>query len=666
MNILPRRFLLECALFSIASVGLLAAAEPPATPITLDVKSAGPAISPLLFSFNLEHTRHAMWKGISAELLANRKLAGKSVADGLKQSKVVRGAEGPDGAVAHWYAVGKPAARLAPDTQRFYAGEQSQRIEIVAGGAAGGIGQGEIPIQAGTEYAARFQLMAVPALNVSVRLCDVAGKEYLRRTLRLGEGDWRPWAFNFRAPQTDLKARLEITFEGPGTLWVGAASLMPADNFHGMRRDVIARLKEISVPMLRWPGGNFTRDYRWKEGLLPVDRRPPIAASWHETLPFTDNYDFHEVGIDEYMALCRELGSLPSITLSVGIGSGDREAADWVEYCNGSAETRWGKIRAERGHAEPYRVEHWTIGNEVWGDWMGPSFYTLPAYAEVVKQYAAAVKKVDPSAALIASGVGAGWDTKLLEQTGTPFAWLSRHEYCPITRALSGPAGCEEFTRQACRPRDFVLPWLKEARRALDQAGPGGKRLGIAYDEWNLWHDWFIKPAANEWHVGPIDAAFAAAHLNMLCQEAANLNVSMAAMFQPINEGAIVVKPFSAELTAMGQVFALYRAHHGGRTLKTEPPQGPRAVDACASLAAGGKRVCVTLVNRATGEDRPIELLLVGAAPAAATATVLSVKQLEPDAVMDKRVDNIAAGSDGKIRLLLPRFGIALVEIAVR
>jgi alpha-N-arabinofuranosidase len=666
MNILPRRFLLQFALISIASVGLLAAAEPPAVPITLDVNSAGPTISPLLFSFNLEHTRHAMWKGISAELLANRKFAGKSVADGLKRSKVVRGAEGPDGVVAHWYGVGKPAARFAPDTQRFYAGKQSQRIEIVAERSVGGIGQGEIPIQAGTEYAARFQLMAVPSVNATVRLCDASAKEYLHQTLRLQEGDWRPWTFNFKAPRTDLKARLEITFEGPGRLWVGSASLMPADNFHGLRRDVIARLKEISVPMLRWPGGNFTRDYRWKEGLLPVDRRPPIAARWHETLPFTDNYDFHELGIDEYLALCREIGSLPCITLTVGIARGDHEAADWVEYCNGSAETPWGKIRAERGHEQPYQVEHWTIGNEVWGDWMGPSFYTLPAYAEVVKQYAAAVRKVDPSAVLIASGVGAGWDQKLLEQAGTPFDWISRHEYCPITQAISGPAGCQEFTRQACRPRDFVLPWLKEARRALDQSGPGGKRLGIAYDEWNLWHDWFINPMANQWHVGPIDAAFAAAHLNMLCQEAGNLNIPMAAMFQPINEGAIVVKPFSAELTAMGQVFALYRAHHGGRALKTEPPQGPRAVDACASLAADGKRVRVTLINRATGEDRPVELLLVGAAPAAATATVLSVKRLEPDAVMDKRVDNITAGSDGKMRLLLPRFGIALVEIALR
>ncbi len=88
-----------------------------------------------------------------------------------------------------------------------------------------------------------------------------------------------------------------MTFEVPGTLWVGSASLLPGDNFHGMRRDVIARLKKISVPLPRWPGGNFTRDYRWKEGLLPGEKRPPLVSRWHETLPFTDNYDFQEAAM---------------------------------------------------------------------------------------------------------------------------------------------------------------------------------------------------------------------------------------------------------------------------------------------------------------------------------------------------------------------------------
>ena len=126
------------------------------------------------------------------------------------------GAEGPDGVAAHWYGIGKPAARFAADTQQFYSGKQSQRIEITAEHSIGGIGQGEIPIQVGREYAVRWQLRARGSMNVTTRLCDAAGTEYLRQTTRLEQGDWRPWTFNFKAPQTDHKTRLEITFEGPG------------------------------------------------------------------------------------------------------------------------------------------------------------------------------------------------------------------------------------------------------------------------------------------------------------------------------------------------------------------------------------------------------------------------------------------------------------------
>jgi alpha-N-arabinofuranosidase len=640
-------------------------AEPGVQRIGVDLSKPGPVISPLLFGFNLEHTRYCMWKGLSAELLANRKFAGESVADGWKQAKVRRGAVASDGVVAHWYGIGQ-TAKFAPDGKQPYAGKQSQRIRLAARGPSAGIGQGEIPLQAGTTYTARFQLRTDVSLGVVARLCDAAGrKTYASQSLRLEPGDWRQGTFDFRAAETDLHAKLEITFEGPGSLWLGAASLLPADHFHGMRRDVIARLNEISVPILRWPGGNFTRDYRWQEGLLPLDRRPPIASTWHETLPFTDNYDFHELGTDEFLALCRELGAEPCITFTMGIAAGAQEAADWVEYCNGAAQTRWGRTRAERGHPEPYRVRYWTIGNEVWGEWMGPAFYSLEKYADAVKQYTAAVRRVDPGLVLIASGVGTGWDRKLIEQAGTPFDWLSRHEYCkPVTQGLSGAAGAAEYARQARRPSEVVLPWLREARQGLDRAG--GSRVGIALDEWNIWHDWFVAPFKHEWHIGPIDAVFAAAMLNLLAREAGTLNVPMAAMFQPINEGAIRVEPFSASLTAMGQVFALYRPHHDGRLLATSRLQGGSdagPVDACASLSADGKRVAVTLVNTAAASDCPVQLTLLGGTARNATATILSVREPRPDQTMDVQSRQVLADAGGKLSLVLPRFGIALVEI---
>ena len=641
--------------------------EPPAVTIVLDPADPGPVISPLLFGANLEHTRRGMWQGLSAELLANRKLAGTNVLYDDNHMPFSLGKVGADGVVAHWYGIGPPAAAFAPDEKVAYDGKNSQRIEVSAQGARGGLGQAGLAIHGRTEYAFRFQLKAEPSLRVTARLCDASGRtEYLRRSEQVDAGDWRTWSFAEKTPQTDPQAKLEISFQGPGTLWLGAASLVPADHFHGLRRNVVARLREVTVPILRWPGGNFTRYYRWKEGLLPLDRRPPISAG---SLPHSDGYDFHELGIDEYLALCGELGSHPMITVTMGIPDGPQEAADWVEYCNGSAETRWGRIRAERGHPQPYNVKHWAVGNEIWGPWMGPAHTSATQYARDLKQYAAAMRKVYPGLVLLASGtdavtLGNEWDKTVVAQAADAFDWLSVHHYAPITRALAGPEGEREFTRQACRPQDGVLPWLAEMRRAIEQSKPAGKRIPMAFDEWNLWHEWFSKVFEREWHIGPIDAAFATGQLHMMCRETQPLDMPMAGFFQPVNEGLILVKPFSAELTAMGQAFALLRPHQGGRLLKTEPPAGPTALDTLASLSGNGGVICVTLLNRATAADRTVELRLTRGKPARASATILSVPQLTPDAVMDSRTEQLAVAADGRMRLLLPRFGIARVEIA--
>jgi alpha-N-arabinofuranosidase len=434
-----------------------------------------------------------------------------------------------------------------------------------------------------------------------------------------------------------------------------------------MRRDVIARLKEIGVPLLRWPGGAFTRDYRWKEGLADLDRRPPIHCPY---LPFSDQFDFHEVGTDEYMALCRELGSQPCITVTMGIPEGPQEAADWVQYCNGSAETPWGKIRARHGHPQPYGVKYWCIGNEIWGEWMGPAYCSVANYARYLRQFAAAMRKVDSRLILIGSGtdgvtLGNDWDKTLVAEAGDCFDWISLHHYSPITKALVGPEGAKEFTRQAREPRDGLLPWLQEMRRAIDQSSRGGKRIPMAFDEWNLWHNWFTRHYQEQWHVGPIDAVFAAAQLHMFCAEAQSLDMVSAAMFQPVNEGLIQVKPFSADLTAMGQVFALFRGHQGGRLLKTDPPRDARAVDACGSLSTDGKRVVLTLVNRAADVPQPVTVLLKQGRAARAVATILSVEELQVDGIMGRRTKEVAVDDQGRISLRLPRFGIVLVDIAL-
>lgn len=643
----------------------LRAKEPEVQEFVLNLQQPGETISPLLFGSNLEHTRHGVWKGIGAELLANRKFAGENTADARKNARITRAKPSPDGVVADWQGVGLPSAKFQPDTKVMYCGLQSQRIELTGTSGLAGIRQAGIPLAGAREYVVRFQLKASRNLTVTARLVDFTGSaEYGRAEKLIEPGEWREWSFRFKSPQTDPNSVLEITFKEPATLWVGSASLLPANHFHGLRRDVIDRLKEMGVPLLRWPGGNFTRDYHWKEGLQPVDRRPPVTSTWSEILPFSNNYDFHDIGIDEFIALCRELGAEPSITLHLGDG-GDQEAADWVEYCNGSPSTNWGKIRAERGHPEPFRVKYWSIGNEVYGYWMSRNPFKADGYAETVNKYSATIRKVDPSITVIVAGLDAAWDKTLVRSAGNSFDWLARHEYPPDTEAFSGEKGVSEYSRQARRPQEFIRPWLAEARREMDSVGPSGKKIGISFDEWNIWHKWLTRPHDFEWHVGPADGAFLAAQFNMFCRDAASLNLKMGALFQPVNEGAIVVSPFAAELTAMGQVFSLYRPHHGGRLLPTPAPKAADPLDICATLAPDGRKVHVTVVNR---DPRPCPLILKLSRGTARklTTTILSVKELQPDIPFEflrDREQNKVGDTAGEINLTIPRFGIVRIDL---
>jgi alpha-L-arabinofuranosidase len=316
----------------------------------------------------------------------------------------------------------------------------------------------------------------------------------------------------------------------------------------------------------------------------------------------------------------------------------------------------------ERGHSEPFGVKYWSVGNEVYGKWMYPNPYTADTYAETVRKYSIAMRRIDPSVVVIAAGLDPAWDRTLVQRAGGYFDWLARHEYPPESAAFTGEHGAREYVRQVKRPEEFIRPWLEEARREMDSLGDAGKRVGLSFDEWNVWHKWFTKPDSFEWHVGPTEGAFLAALLNMFCREASTLNLRKAALFQPINEGAISVSPFSADLTAMGQIFSLYRMHHGGRLLPTPRPRAGDPLDTCATLSSDGSTVHVTIINR---EASPcsLQLSLTGRAVEGASWTLLSVAHLQADVPFDSQHRNLAVDADQKIRALLPPFGVAGIDV---
>jgi alpha-L-arabinofuranosidase len=594
------------------------------TTVEIDCQQRGSSISPLLFGHNLEVTRRDIWQGLGAEMVANRKFAARQ-----------------NGQPKRWTVTGT-AAKLGLDAQVTYNGWPSAKLEI-SPGSGGGLWQREesLDFSKGRRYAFRCWLKSRERRTVRTRVSDGDGRATLFQAEKvLKPGDWQLWRGNFSAATTGQNARLEISSSTAGTFWVGAASVQPADNFHGMRRDVIARLKQIKPGALRFPGGCYAEFYRWQDGLLPVDQRPPIGPTGLDfLLRDSDEVDAQELGIDEFIALCREVGCEAALTVRLSETSAEDGAA-WVEYCNGSADTKWGRVRAERGHREPYRVKTWLLGNELYFFGRG-GMKDAGNCARQTKAFAEAIRKVDPSVKLVGCTYKPEWNRPLLAQAGNLLDYASFHDY--LLDSLK-PSGLEAMAKA---PTLHLRPLLKNFHEAL--------RRPIVFDEWNT--RW-----GNAGSVGM--GLYAAGVLNLLAREAEPLGVEQAYFFQPITEGAIRVTPREASMDAAGEVFNLLKVHQGNCRLKTPALPAEADLDLCASLTPDQQRAYFSIINRSLAHAQAVELTLRNfSGTAKATVKFLIPRALDASAREFREVSqDLRVGAGQKINLQIPPSAIACVR----
>ena len=602
---------------------------------TVDASLAGKTISPQLFGHNLEHTRKAIWRGISAEMVANRKFAATDC-----------------GLPMRWHTLSGKGVSL--DEQNPYVGKHSVRLDNAGAGDVGIWQQHDwLTFEEGRKYAFRIWAKANQEQDLRMQIIAREGfyAVFTGKTV-VQAGDWQLWSGEFESPVLAKGARFQLVAFTPGTLWIGAVSLMPADHLHGMRRDVVDLLKRMKPGNLRWPGGCFAEYYNWKDGLLPVDKRPPIGPhQWVGLLPDSDGFDNHEIGIDEFIALCRELNGDPHITTRYGGEGTIEEAASWVEYCNGSEDTHWGGIRAKRGHRQPYGVKHWYVGNEIAGMSLVKN-KDPKACAATSCAYAEAMKKGDPSLILnCGAPSNEEWLKPQFEKAGDLFEMVQLGFYFQpqeryaigVERILSAP--------------ESALNLMRQVRERIDKLGLSGKPPGLTFYEWNVMWDR---------DGDTLSGVFAAKMLNMFCREADALNLTISSYFQPVTEGAITVGPIGSELAPDGQVFELYSAHQGNRLIqlsgKTDQP-----VDACASIAPDGKSIFVTVINEDTASAREVVLSLVnfkGLHEASAELLVSETLEVGGDFSRCKHALPIQDGS--RVRLKIPRFSVAGVRLTFR
>jgi alpha-L-arabinofuranosidase len=360
----------------------------------VDASRASAPINPNLYGMFIEHAGSLVYGGMWAELLDDRKFFNAIVPEtAAAPPPARRGFFG--GPPRRWTPIG-PADLVTLDAEHAYVGDHSPAI-VLDPGEPHGIGQKGLKLLRDKSYAGRVVLAGDPAARVSVSLVWGTGSAD-RATVTLTKlgGSYATLPLAFECPVDSDDGRIEITATGPGTLRVGAVSLMPSDNVEGWRHEVVDVLKSLRSGVYRWPGGNFVSAHEWREAIGDPDRRPPVYD------PVWRAVQSNDVGTDEFMSLCRLTGVEPYITVNSGFGDA-RSAAEYVEYANGAASTPWGAKRVANGHPEPYHVKFWNIGNEMWGS---HQFGYMPLAQYVVKHnlFAKAMRKVDPGIVLIGSG----------------------------------------------------------------------------------------------------------------------------------------------------------------------------------------------------------------------------------------------------------------------
>ncbi|MFD1511910.1 hypothetical protein [Halomarina rubra] len=276
---------------------------------------------------------------------------------------------------------------------------------------------------------------------------------------------------------------LLFTVEGSGHLDVDWARLIASDAVDGaFNPTTVDTVRDLSIPCIRWPGGNFVSQYHWRDGIGPLEDRPVRAElHWGGLEP---NY----LGVAEFLTFCEHAETEPYLNVGFSPEITPEEAADMVEYVNGSTDTEMGALRAEHGYEEPWGVETWQVGNEVWGTFQ--IGHTGPReYAERYVEYYEAMKRVDPSITVFAVGgdpgnghwEGTQWNETLFDIAGDAVEGIDVHRYVHGEHTGQEPV---EFNQQ-------LVAYPSQFERRLAQCVEQAEAVGIddlqlTVGEWNM------------------------------------------------------------------------------------------------------------------------------------------------------------------------------------
>jgi alpha-N-arabinofuranosidase len=451
----------------------------------------------------------------------------------------------------------------------------------------------------------------------------------------------------------------------------------------GFRKDVLAALSKLDMPVVRYPGGNYVSAYDWRDTVGPRSerpRRPDYAWQSVETNQF---------GIGEFADWCDAAGTRPMLAVNLGTGTA-AEAAALVEYCNLPAGTQWADARVSHGRPSPYAVELWGLGNEVDGPWQA-GHAPAAQYAQRAFQASFLMKQLDPSIETVAAGSsGRGmptylsWDREVLETCWETVDYISAHRYSDNNRGdsawyLAEGIEIERILDDYAGTIDYV--------RGLKRSD---KRVYLAFDEWNVWYRarggsdtkgaWQQAPPLLEEVYNLEDAIVCAQYLAAFVRRA-NL-VKVACLAQIVNVIApVMTRKEGLWLQTIYQPFVLFSKYARGVSLtpRIASPHyeaGERGsvpvLDAAAAFDPDSGQLVAFLINRGTENDLDVQLRVEDRhLSSEARVTVFGGSDVadvntwqDPDRVTSR--PGSSQLSDGVLTVTVPAPGLAVVVVGTR
>ena len=521
----------------------------------------GDEISPFIYGEFLEHIPGCVYGVIWSELILDRKFYYPAGEEGLSPWSVMGSVESVDDR----YSLNGHAAKLNANSSIFQSVMLNKQSYDGYFYAKGG---GDIVVTIGDET---FEFST--------------------------DSEYKKYSFSYAA--TTAKKYNVMYKCVSGVVTLDSLSLMPSDNYCGMRRDVLDAMKSLNGTIYRWPGGNFVSGYNWKDGVGDRDKRASLRnPAWFpdkgdiesdkQKLAGGDFYgriEPNDMGTEEFLAMCEYIGATPYLAVNTGTGS-VQDAVDYVNYCN-STNTSYGLKRITNGHVSPYNVKYWCVGNEMQGDWqLGHT--TIDKYTAIHNSFVNAMLSADGK--IVVTGCGdnfSDWTDGMFRSCASNLDYIGEHLYAEREDE-------NDLQTHVIKTLNNFTDRIQR-HRALIKKYPSAKNVKIAFDEYA--YDWNGKANMR-------DALGIAATLNLFiknCDVVGMANYSDAVFKNESKNapGAVNVYADKTAFSPVGYVLKAYAENMLKYRATVNVKQTDNSINLYyeATVSHDGKTVAIAVVN---------------------------------------------------------------------